>query len=98
MESLVVTFLLASWLGCFWLGVQIGSGRSDQRRRRELAELERRFKSWMAGPPPALRAYLHCAKGANLLHFKGIRVFSHVRVGDAAASQPRRLRVSDPDT
>lgn len=44
MEILVVMFLLASWLGCFWLGLQIGSGRSDQRRNRELAELERRFK------------------------------------------------------
>ena len=44
MESLVVMFLLASWLGCFWLGMQIGRGRSDQRRVREIAELERRFK------------------------------------------------------
>ena len=44
MESLVVMFLLASWLGCFWLGMQIGSGCSDQRRMREVAELERRFK------------------------------------------------------
>ena len=44
MEILVVMFLLASWLGCFWLGMQIGSGRSDQRRKREIAELERRFK------------------------------------------------------
>jgi hypothetical protein len=44
MESVVVMFLLASWLGCFWLGLQIGSGRSDQRRKREVAELERRFK------------------------------------------------------
>ena len=44
MATVVVTFLLASWLGCFWLGMQIGSGRSDQRRKREVAELERRFK------------------------------------------------------
>jgi hypothetical protein len=44
MESVAVTFLLASWLGCFWLGLQIGGGRSDQRRKREVAELERRFK------------------------------------------------------
>ncbi|GEM_PF-4472849 len=44
MEILVVMFLLASWLGCFWLGLQIGNGRSDQRRKREIAELERRFK------------------------------------------------------
>lgn len=44
MASLVVMFLLASWLGCFWLGMQIGSGRSDQRRKHEVAELERRFK------------------------------------------------------
>lgn len=44
MEILTVMFLLASWLGCFWLGMQIGSGRSDQRRKREVAELERRFK------------------------------------------------------
>jgi hypothetical protein len=41
---IVVMFLLASWLGCFWLGMQIGNGRSDQRRQREIAELERRFK------------------------------------------------------
>ena len=44
METVVVMFLLASWLGCFWLGLQIGSGRSDQRRKRDVAELERRFK------------------------------------------------------
>lgn len=44
MESLVITFLLASWFGCFWLGLQVGRGRSDQRRRREIADLERRFK------------------------------------------------------
>lgn len=44
MESLVIMFLLASWLGCFWLGMQIGSGRSDQRRKREIAELEQRFR------------------------------------------------------
>lgn len=41
---IVVMFLLASWLGCFWLGLQIGIGRSDQRRKREVAELERRFR------------------------------------------------------
>ena len=44
MATLVVMFLLASWLGCFWLGLQVGSGRSDQRRKREVAELEHRFK------------------------------------------------------
>ena len=44
MVTLVVMFLLASWLGCFWLGLQVGGGRSDQRRKREVAELERRFK------------------------------------------------------
>jgi hypothetical protein len=44
MATLVVMFLLASWLGCFWLGLQVGSGRSDQRRKRDVAELERRFK------------------------------------------------------
>lgn len=44
METVVIMLLLASWLGCFWLGLQIGSGRSDQRRKREIAELERRFK------------------------------------------------------
>ena len=44
MATLVVMFLLASWLGCFWLGLQVGSGRSDQRRKREISELERRFK------------------------------------------------------
>ena len=44
MTTVVVMFLLASWFGCFWLGPQIGNGRSDQRRRRELADLERRLK------------------------------------------------------
>jgi hypothetical protein len=44
MSIIVVMLLLASWLGCFWLGVQIGTGRSDQRRKREIAELEHRFK------------------------------------------------------
>jgi hypothetical protein len=44
MATVAVMFLLASWVGCFWLGLQIGNGRSDQRRRRELADLERRFK------------------------------------------------------
>jgi len=44
MSTVIVMFLLASWLGCFWLGVQIGAGRSDQRRKHEVAELERRFK------------------------------------------------------
>jgi len=44
METLVVMFLLASWLGCFWLGLQVGNGRANQRRKREIAELERRFK------------------------------------------------------
>lgn len=44
MSELIVMFLLASWLGCFWLGLQIGTGRSDQRRKHEVAELERRFK------------------------------------------------------
>ncbi len=44
MSIVVVMLLLASWLGCFWLGLQIGAGRSDQRRRRDVAELERRFK------------------------------------------------------
>ncbi len=44
MSVVIVMVLLASWLGCFWLGMQIGTGRSDQRRRREVAELERRFK------------------------------------------------------
>jgi hypothetical protein len=39
MATLVVMFLLASWLG-----LQVGSGRSDQRRKRDVAELERRFK------------------------------------------------------
>ena len=44
MQTVIVMFLLASWLGCFWLGLQIGVGRSDQRRKREVAELERRFR------------------------------------------------------
>lgn len=44
MSLVIVMILLASWLGCFWLGLQVGGGRSDQRRAREIAELERRFK------------------------------------------------------
>lgn len=44
MSTVIVMFLLASWFGCFWLGLQIGAGRSDQRRQREVADLERRFK------------------------------------------------------
>jgi hypothetical protein len=39
----MVVLTLASWAGCFWLGFQIGKGRSEQRRKSEVVELERRF-------------------------------------------------------
>ena len=39
-----VILTLVSWIGCFWLGLQIGRGLSDQRRKADVDELERRFK------------------------------------------------------
>jgi len=35
---------LASCGACFWLGFQIGQGWSEQRRKADIDELERRFK------------------------------------------------------
>ena len=40
----ILILTLASWVGCFWLGFQTGRGRSDQRRKREVEDLERRFR------------------------------------------------------
>lgn len=42
MGNLILT--LASWMGCFWLGFQIGKGRSELLSNANLVELERRFK------------------------------------------------------
>jgi hypothetical protein len=36
--------LIASWVGYFWLGLQIGKGQSEYRRKHELEDLERRFR------------------------------------------------------
>jgi hypothetical protein len=36
--------LIASWVGYFWLGLQIGKGQSEYRRKREVEDLERRFR------------------------------------------------------
>jgi hypothetical protein len=40
----IVVVIFASWVGCFWLGFQIGKGRSEQRRKAEVDDLERRFR------------------------------------------------------
>lgn len=42
MSDVILT--LASWGACFWLGFEIGQGRSEQRRQADIDELERRFK------------------------------------------------------
>ncbi len=44
MSNLTFALTLASWAGCFWLGLQIGKGQSDLRRKREVEDLEYRFK------------------------------------------------------
>lgn len=44
MGHLIVLSTLASCAGCFWLGFQIGRGTSELRRKREVEDLERRFK------------------------------------------------------
>lgn len=44
MDHLIVVLTLASWIGCFWLGLQIGKGQCEQRYKREVEELEHRFK------------------------------------------------------
>jgi len=44
MSTLIFVLTLLSWACCLWLGFQIGKGRSDVRRKLEVADLERRFK------------------------------------------------------
>lgn len=36
--------ILGSWIACFWLGLQIGTARSELRRKADVDELERRYK------------------------------------------------------
>jgi len=43
-SGFVPIFTLVSWIACFWLGFQFGKGRSEQQRRLEVEDLERRFK------------------------------------------------------
>jgi len=40
----IVLLTLASWVGCFWLGFEIGKGRSEQQRKIDVDDLERRFR------------------------------------------------------
>lgn len=40
----ILLVTLVSWIGCFWLGFQLGRGRSEQRRKLEMKDFERRFK------------------------------------------------------
>lgn len=42
--GLILVLTLASWAACFWLGFQTGRGQSEQTRKLELADLERRFR------------------------------------------------------
>jgi hypothetical protein len=44
MDHSVMLLTLASWIGCFWLGFQFGKGRSEQRRKHDVEDLERRFR------------------------------------------------------
>ena len=37
-------FLVASWVGYFWLGLQIGKGQSEYRHKQEVEDLEHRFR------------------------------------------------------
>lgn len=39
-----VIFTLAACAACLWLGFQIGSSRTELRRKADVVELERRFK------------------------------------------------------
>jgi hypothetical protein len=39
-----VILALASCAACFWLGFEIGTGRSELRHKADVDELERRFK------------------------------------------------------
>ena len=42
MSDVILT--LASCAACFWLGFEIGTGRTELRRKADVDELERRFK------------------------------------------------------
>jgi len=44
MSNSIFVLMLASWVGYFWLGFQIGKGQSEYRRKREVEDLERRFR------------------------------------------------------
>jgi hypothetical protein len=42
MSDVILT--LASCVACFWLGFEIGTGRSELRRKADVDALERRYK------------------------------------------------------
>ena len=44
MSNSIFVLVLATWVGNFWLGFQIGKGQSEYWRKRELEDLERRFR------------------------------------------------------
>ena len=44
MSYSIFILLIASWVGYFWLGLQIGKGQSEYRRKQEVEDLERRFR------------------------------------------------------
>jgi hypothetical protein len=44
MSYSMLILLIASWVGYFWLGLQIGKGQSEYRRKQEVEDLERRFQ------------------------------------------------------
>ncbi len=44
MSNSIFVLILATWVGNFWLGFQIGKGQSEYWRKRELEDLERRFR------------------------------------------------------
>jgi hypothetical protein len=42
MSDVILT--LASCAACFWLGLEVGTARSELRRKADVDELERRYK------------------------------------------------------
>jgi hypothetical protein len=44
MSRSIFALMLASWVGYFWLGYQLGKGCSDIGRKRDNEDLERRYK------------------------------------------------------
>jgi hypothetical protein len=44
MSLSVFLLMLASWVGYFWLGYQLGKGCSDIGRKQDNEDLERRYK------------------------------------------------------